>query len=188
MGLYTTRKVAWCTVGFAQSATLWLCRVICIYTIDSPNTRLRWDFPRPPGERHFGGGERKKKFGAPWAPHLGQQLTLPSASIKNKIKKISGAPGAPNGFDPFHEDSKYHNMCLVLKLDNGKVVSIANEQTDRQIYRQRESHSHPAAYYNIDMFAHTHTHTHVTHSYLMFIYIQNSQLILKVCIILRKYH
>ena len=22
-------------------------------------------------------------------------------------------------------------MCLVLKLDNGKVVSIANEQTDR---------------------------------------------------------
>ena len=33
-------------------------------------------------------------------------------------------------------------MCLVLKLDNGKVVSIANKQT--------ESHSHPVPYYNID--------------------------------------
>ena len=29
-------------------------------------------------------------------------------------------------------------MCLVLKLDNGKMVSIADEQT------------HPVPYYNID--------------------------------------
>ena len=34
-------------------------------------------------------------------------------------------------------------MCLVLKLDNGKVISTANEQT--------ESPSHPVAYYNIDV-------------------------------------
>ena len=34
-------------------------------------------------------------------------------------------------------------MCLVLKLDNGKVVSIANEQT--------ESCQHPVPYYNIDL-------------------------------------
>ena len=34
-------------------------------------------------------------------------------------------------------------MCLVLKLDNGKVVSIANEQT--------ESCQHPVPYYNIDI-------------------------------------
>ena len=34
-------------------------------------------------------------------------------------------------------------MCLVLKLDNGKVVSITNEQT--------ESCQHPVPYYNIDM-------------------------------------
>ena len=30
------------------------------------------------------------------------------------------------------------NICLVLKLDNGKMVSIADEQT------------HPVPYYNID--------------------------------------
>ena len=35
------------------------------------------------------------------------------------------------------------NMCLVLKFDNGKVVSIANEQT--------ESCQHPVPYYNIDL-------------------------------------
>ena len=29
-------------------------------------------------------------------------------------------------------------MCLVLKLDNGKVVSIANEQTDRVTDRVTE--------------------------------------------------
>ena len=29
-------------------------------------------------------------------------------------------------------------MCLVLKLDNGKVVSIANGQTDRQSDRVTE--------------------------------------------------
>ena len=38
------------------------------------------------------------------------------------------------------------NMCLVLKLDNGKLVSIANGQTDRQT----ESPNHPAPYYYID--------------------------------------
>ena len=34
-------------------------------------------------------------------------------------------------------------MCLILKLDNEKVVSIANGQT--------ESQSHRVAYYNIDI-------------------------------------
>ena len=37
-------------------------------------------------------------------------------------------------------------MCLVLKSDNGKVVSIANEQN----HRQTESWQHPVPYYNID--------------------------------------
>ena len=37
-------------------------------------------------------------------------------------------------------------MCLVLKLDNGKGVSIANEQTDRHT----ESCQHPVPYYIID--------------------------------------
>ena len=35
---------------------------------------------------------------------------------------------------------KVPNMCLVLKLDNGKVDSIADEQT------------HSVAYYNIDIY------------------------------------
>ena len=35
-------------------------------------------------------------------------------------------------------------MCLVLKLDNGKLVSIAHEQT--------ESQTHPVPYYNIDVY------------------------------------
>ena len=38
-------------------------------------------------------------------------------------------------------------MCLVLKLDNGKVVSIAEEQT----YRQIESQTHPLPYWYIDI-------------------------------------
>ena len=34
-------------------------------------------------------------------------------------------------------------MCLIQKLDNGKMVSIANEQT--------ESCQHPVPYYDIDI-------------------------------------
>ena len=34
-------------------------------------------------------------------------------------------------------------MCLVFKLDNGKVVSIAHEQTDTQ--------NHPVPHSNIDL-------------------------------------
>ena len=37
-------------------------------------------------------------------------------------------------------------MCLVLKSDNGKVVSIANEQN----HRQTESCQHPVPYYYMD--------------------------------------
>ena len=33
------------------------------------------------------------------------------------------------------------NMCLVLKLDNAKVVSIEHEQTDRQNHRQTDTPS-----------------------------------------------
>ena len=35
------------------------------------------------------------------------------------------------------------NMCLILKLDNGKMVSIADKQTDRR--------THPVPYSNIDI-------------------------------------
>ena len=67
--------------------------------------------------------------------------------MKIKEKKINwvpltpllgGAYGAPNGFKNFTCAMRIPNMCLVLKLDNGKVVYIADEQT------------HPVSYYNID--------------------------------------
>ena len=46
--------------------------------------------------------------------------------------------GTPNGFKNLTRSMRIPNMCLVLKLDNGKVVSIANGQTDRQIDRQTD--------------------------------------------------
>ena len=41
--------------------------------------------------------------------------------------------GAPNDFKDLTRAMRIPNMCLVLKLDNGKVVSIANEQNHRAI-------------------------------------------------------
>ena len=62
----------------------------------------------------FGGVKRKHKFGAPAAP------------------QISGAFVAPNGFKNFRwAMRRIPNMGFILKLDNGKVVSIAEEQIDR---------------------------------------------------------
>ena len=59
--------------------------------------------------------------------HLGNRRLRGDKKI---INKIWGAFGAPNGFESVTRSTKIPNMCLVLKLDNGKVVSIANEQTD----------------------------------------------------------
>ena len=47
-------------------------------------------------------------------------------------KKNWGSACAPNGFKNLTRAMKILNICLVLKLDNGKVVSIANEQTESQ--------------------------------------------------------
>ena len=79
----------------------------------------------------------------------------PSAVVKEKKKGFGGpsgplsrgACGTPNGFKNLTRSMRIPNMCLVLKSDNGKVVSIANEQNDRQT----ESCQHPVPYYNIDM-------------------------------------
>ena len=49
-----------------------------------------------------------------------------------------GACGAPNGFKNVTRSMKIPNMCLVLKLDNGKVVSIANGQNHRQTDRHTD--------------------------------------------------
>ena len=55
-----------------------------------------------------------------------------AAYNKNKIK-IWGTFGAPNGFKNLTRFMRIPNMCLVLKFDNGKVVSIANGQNHRTI-------------------------------------------------------
>ena len=55
----------------------------------------------------------KKKIKAPGAPH----------SCKENVRGIMRIP----------------NMCLVLKLNNEKVVSIAKEQTDAQTDAQNHS-------------------------------------------------
>ena len=99
--------------------------------IYSRNTHLRQDFPRPPGERRLRRRWKKKINWAPWASQEGS----PSAPFW-------GTCGAPNGFKNLTRSMRIRNMCLVLKLDNGKVVSIANGQIDRQT----ESHSHPVPY------------------------------------------
>ena len=60
--------------------------------------------------------------------------------------KIWDAFGAPNDFNNVTRSMRIPNMCLVLKSENGKVVSITNEQN----HRQTESCQHPVPYYNID--------------------------------------
>ena len=70
------------------------------------------------GSGAFDGGKRKK-LGRLW---------------RSKFP----VPAAPHSFRIFRRVMRIPNMCLVLKLDNGKVVSIANEQT--------ESQSHPVPY------------------------------------------
>ena len=46
--------------------------------------------------------------------------------------RVTAAFGAPNGFKNFCRAMRIPNMCLVLKLDDGEVVSIADEKTDGQ--------------------------------------------------------
>ena len=64
-------------------------------------------------------------------PHLGQRKSSPLAAVKKSDKIIWGASAAPNGFKNFRRAMRIPNMYLVLKLDNGKVVSIADGQNHR---------------------------------------------------------
>ena len=64
----------------------------------------------------------------------------PSGGAAVKYKKI-GAPVAPHSFKNFRSVMRIPNMCFVLKLDNGKVVSIANKQIHRQTDRITEPSS-----------------------------------------------
>ena len=94
----------------------------------------------------FGDGE-KKNGGVGSAPHLGA-VESAFGGNKRKIKNLplalllGGAYSAPNGFKNLTRAMKIPIMCLVWKLDNGKVVSIANGQN----HGQTESHSHPVPY------------------------------------------
>ena len=54
---------------------------------------------------------------------------------KFRAPPLGGAYGAPNGLKNLSWAMRIPNMCLILKLDNGKVVSMANEQTNRQNHR-----------------------------------------------------
>ena len=55
--------------------------------------------------------------------------TAPSAAVK---KKHWGTWGAPTGFKYLRRATRIPNVCLVLKLDYGKVISIADDQKDGQ--------------------------------------------------------
>ena len=48
------------------------------------------------------------------------------------------ARSTPHSFKNFRRVMRIPNMYLVLKLDNGKVVSIANEQIHRETDRQTD--------------------------------------------------
>ena len=61
----------------------------------------------------------------PWAAVRGKKIGVP------RVPQVSGAPVAPHSFKNFRRVMRIPNMCLVLKLDNGKVVSIANGQNHR---------------------------------------------------------
>ena len=74
-----------------------------------------------PGSAAFGGGKMKyTKFGALRVRHWGRRRKNKSFLKKN-----------------FRRAMQILNMCLVLKLDNGKVVYIADEQTDGQTHPVR---------------------------------------------------
>ena len=70
-------------------------------------------------------------LGAPLAPFLGAPLVPLSGAPLAPL--LGGACGSQNGFKNFRWGMRIPNMCLVLKLDNGKVISIADGQNHRAI-------------------------------------------------------
>ena len=101
-----------------------------------PLGHLRRPFGRPPPSAAV--KEKKKNWGAMGAP-VGASAY---AAFGDEKIKNSGAYGASNGFKNVTRSLRIPNMCLVLKLDNGKVVSIANGQN----HRWTESPNHPVPY------------------------------------------
>ena len=95
-----------------------------------------WDFPTQLYSRTaaFGGISpalrRRGAFGTTFG-RLQRPFRQPPppAAVKDRIW---GGLGAPNGFKNVTRSTRIPNMCLVLKLDNGKKVSIANGQNHRR--------------------------------------------------------
>ena len=71
---------------------------------------------------------KNKNMGAP----EGASAYAAYGGDKKMSKKISGASGAPIDFKGVTCSTRIQNMSLVLKSDNGEVVSIANEQNHRR--------------------------------------------------------
>ena len=65
------------------------------------------------------------------------QFCFGEGNLLQKQRKNWGASGVPNGltFPQGHDDSEY---VLILKLDNGEMVSTADKQTHRQRHRITE--------------------------------------------------
>ena len=92
--------------------------ILCLH-IYSPNSRLRRQFPRPPGKQHLWGAS---------SSHLRNWRLRRRFCLR---KKNWGALSALKWFKNFRRAMRIPNMCLDLKLDN--EISIANEQTDKPI-------------------------------------------------------
>jgi len=114
-----------CGVGLR----LWCIRRIAVWLLFGFNVKFhslhpprRWELVRRQVffSSVFGFSWKKKNLGRPRRP----MFRAPSAPL------LGGACGA-HSLKNFRRVMRIPNMCLVLKLDNGKVVSIANGQTDR---------------------------------------------------------
>ena len=84
---------------------------------------------------------KKKKL---WRPF--------GAAVKNNNNN-RGSCGVPNGFKNVRRPMRISNMCLDLKLDNGKVVFIEHKQTDRHTDRHnhRQTDKATVRYQYIDI-------------------------------------
>ena len=119
-------------------------KYIYIYILTREIPAFQRPFGKPPPSASV--KEKKKNWGAGGAP-VGPSAYAALGGEKKKLGPkfrahpaplSGGACGAPNGFKNVTRSTRIPNMCLVLKLYNGKVVSIANGQNDRIIDGQTD--------------------------------------------------
>ena len=89
-------------------------------------------------KKRFEKEKKRNRFGAPWVPHIwgvwGAPLGAAASAAFSGDKKNWATSGAPNGFKDWTRAMMIPNMCLVLKLDNGKVVSIVSNYRNHLLY------------------------------------------------------